>query len=288
LTIEAALRAALVEAGRGLVTFPRDLAGFPGTAHGGAVAALLYRTTTPIPPVRLRLELLRGVPTESPLRLATGSEGATARLTLSQEDRQLAAATLSRDAIAAPDPGPTVDAWRADQTPEGEVPVTATCLACGPANPLGARIRFRFNARFLWREYVPHDVYRAPDGGLHPALATIVLDELGWWLGALTQGECGVTTEVVVTVLRPLPFAPVLVMGDRAAVHTDDDPRGRYHRAAGFLLTREGVLLASVEVRFAGSRAYTRRLLQPFLETTPPETLFRLFPEARRLRERDS
>jgi len=280
--IEAALREALAGAGRGEVAFARDFQGFPGTVHGGAVAGLFYRVTTPSPPVQLRMELLRGVPTETPLQLTTGSAGSVAQLALAQGDRRLAAAELARGPVPAVDPRPILDAWRARQ-PLAEVPATATCLACGTANALGLGIRFAFDDRFLWREYTPRDTYRAADGSLHPALVTIALDELGWWLGALAQQECGVTTEVTVTVVRPLPFAPLLVIGDRAGVRPDDDRRGRYLRAQGLLLTADGTLIAFGEVRFAGSPAFTKRLVEPFLETTPHETLFRLFPSARAL-----
>jgi len=283
--IEQALRGALAHAARGDVAFARDFQGFPGTVHGGAVAGLFYRVTTPQPPVQLRMELLRGVPVETPLRLTTGSAGAVAQLALAQDDRRLAAAELARGAVPAVDPRPTLDAW-AGRRPHGEVPATATCLACGLANPLGLGMRLSFDDRLLWCEYTPGPSYRAADGSLHPALVTIALDELGWWLGALAQQECGVTTEVGISVMEPLPFVPLLVVGDRAAVRPDDDPRGRYVRARGLVVTREGTLLASAEVRFAGSPAYTKRLLQPFLETTPHDVLFRVFPRARTLSAR--
>jgi hypothetical protein len=284
MTIEDALRQALAEAPRGRVSFPRDLQGFPGVVHGGAVAALFHRVTTPRPPVQLRVDLARGVPTDTPLRLTTGSTGPLARVALAHGDRHLAEATLSRQSVPALDPGPTVKAWKMERTAAGELPGTATCLACGSANPLGLGIHFLFDDRFLWREYTPPERYRAADGSLHAALATIALDELGWWLGALAQGECGVTTEVTVTVFRRLPFGPVLVLGDRTGVRTDDDPRGRYARASGLLLlAADETLLAAADVRFAGSRAYTRRLVPAFLETTDPETLVRLFPSARDL-----
>ncbi|MGH7266049.1 MAG: hypothetical protein ACREMB_14575 [Candidatus Rokuibacteriota bacterium] len=279
-TIEDALRRALDEAPRGRVAFPRDFQGFPGTVHGGAVAALFYRTTTPRPPVHLRMDLPHGVPTDTPLGLTTGSSGPLARLTLTRDDRRLAEATLTREEVPVVDPLPVVAAWRANGPAQGEVPGTATCLACGSANPIGLGMRFRFNERLVWREHDPRETYRAADGGLHPAAVTVALDELGWWLGALTQGECGVTTEVEVTVHRPLPFAALVLVGDRAAVTRDDDPRGRYSRAVGHVLSADGTLLATGRVRFAGSRAYTRRLLQPFLETTDAATLFRAFPSA--------
>ncbi len=283
MTIDEALREAFADVAGGRITFPRDLHGFPGTVHGGAVAALFYRLTLPRTPVHLRMDLLRGVPTDTPLRLTTGSEGQTARLALDQDDRRLAEATLSREGLPPIDPVPVRTAWSTTPVAQGEIPGTRTCLACGSANPLGLGVRFLYNERWLWREYTPPPGYRARDGCAHPALATIMLDELGWWLGALAQGECGVTTEVAITVVRPLPFGPLLVVGDRDAVRTDGDPRGRYCRASGFLLTIDGELLAVGDVRFAGSRAYTRRLLRPFLEVTGLETLAGLFPSARQM-----
>lgn len=283
MTIEEALAAALVDVTRGDVTFPRDFHGFPGTVHGGAVAALFHRLTLPRPPVRLRMDLRHGVPTEALLRLTTGSEGHAARLALDRDGRRLAEATLSREVEPAPDLRPLRDAWTARPAPRGipeTVPGTATCLACGSANPLGLGVRFRLDERFLWAEHPPRESYRTREGTAHPALATILLDELGWWLGALGQGECGVTTEVAITLFRPIPFAPLLAVGARDNVRADGDPRGRFCRTTGYLLTPEAEVLAAGEVRFAGSRAYTRRLLQPFLEATDLDTLARLFPSA--------
>jgi hypothetical protein len=282
-SVEDALRAALGEAGRGHVSFPADFQGFPGTVHGGAVAALFYRATTPRPPVTLRMELPRGVPTETPLRLTTGSRGSVAVLGLLDGERHLAEATLDRAVEPAASAAPLLADWRAsaqDRTAE-EVPGTATCLACGDRNALGLGVRFLAGERFVWREYTPRPTYRAADGSLHPGLAMVMLDELGWWLGALNQRECGVTTEVRVTVHRPLPFEPLVALGDRGQVRPGDDPRGRYCRTGGFLLSPAGEVLATGEVRFAGSRAYTRRLVRPFLEMTPAKTLVRLFPSAR-------
>jgi hypothetical protein len=286
MTVEDALRRALADAARGRVTFPRDFQGFPETVHGGAVAGLFYRVTTPQPPVHLRMELSRSVPTETPLALTTGSQGTLARLALAQADRRLAEATLSRDDVPPPDARAALAAWREGTPARGEVPGTATCVACGSASPLALGLRFRFNDRLLWREHTPRDGYRAADGSLHPVAVTIALDELGWWLGALAQGECGVTTEVELTVYRPIPFGPVVVLGDRAAVTFDDDPRGRYCRASGVVVSADGDVVAAGRVRFAGSRAYTKRLLQPFLETTDAEVFCRFFPGARELLSR--
>jgi hypothetical protein len=278
-TIEEALRQAAVDAARGVVTFPADLQGFPGTVHGGAVAAVFHRLTLPRPPVELRVQLLRGVPTATPLALHTGSAGATARLALTQGERPLAEATLRREGLTRPNVALLQAEWATDHAVRDEVPGAATCLACGSAHPLGLGVRFLVNDRFLWREYAPPMTYQTREGA-HPALALILLDELGWWLGALAQAECGVTTEVQVTLFDSLPPGPLLILGDRAGVRGDDDPRGRYCRTTGALLAPDGRLLATVEARFVGSRAYTRRLVEPFLATTSLQELVRWFPSA--------
>ena len=201
MTIDEALRQAAADAARGVVTFPADLHGFPGTAHGGAVASVFHRLTLPRPPVELHVKLLRGVPTVTPLGLRTGSTGVTARLTLTQGERPLAEATLRREGLAQPDVAPLRAQWAADHDAREEVPGTATCLACGSANPLGLGVRFLVNDRFLWRECLPPAAFRTREGA-HPAFALILLDELGWWLGALAQKECGVTTDVRITLFN--------------------------------------------------------------------------------------
>ena len=287
MTIDEALRQAAQDAARGVVSFPADLHGFPGTTHGGAVAALFHRLALPRPPVAMHVQLLRGVPTETPLGLRTGSAGATAWLALIQGERSLAEAALSREGLTPPDVTALRTRWGADHDARDEVPGTTTCLACGSANPLGLNIRFLVNDAFLWREYRPPETYRTREG-THPALALILLDELCWWLGALAQRECGVTTDVRVTLFAPIPFAPLLVVGDRSAVGGDEDPRGRYSRTRGALLGPDGAVLATADVRFAGSRAYTRRLVEPFLASIPVEDLARWFPSVRELTRQES
>ena len=283
--IDAALQVASAGAARGEIVFPDDFHGFPGTVHGGAVAALFHRLTRPWLPVRLHLELFRGVPTNTPLRLVTGSAGVEARLGLWQGDRHAAQAALTR-ALVEPEPAVLAPSPTVLGPSDGEAPRTRSCLACGTENPLGLGLGLRWNARWIWQPYEPRETYRTRSGEIHPALATIALDELGWWLGALAQKECGVTTEIVVTLWRSIPSGPLLLVGDRAAVQADGDPRGRYCRAFGGLFTGSGEPVATGEVRFAGSPAYTRRLLEPFRRTTALSDLARLFPGVTFLAER--
>ena len=273
----------MVGAGHGEVMAPEDLHGFPGVVHGGAVAALFHRVTLPRPPFRLRLALPRGVPVATRLSLGTGSAGLEARLALRQGDRLLAEASISRDPGPGPDPSSgaipagTSGAGVEDARP---VPRTATCLACGPDNPLGAQVQLRVDPDRVFARYRTPPAYLGQHGRSHPALAFILLDELGWWLGALHLREAGVTTELDVVFQEDLPAGPLQVVGDRRAVALDEDPRGRFVTARPAILSTGGDVLAFATVRFAGSPAYTRRLLGPFLARTPIEALREVFPHA--------
>ena len=277
MSVAEALRRAV--GGPSRVVFPREFQGFAGTVHGGGTAAFFLDAAglPPGEPARLDTVLGRTVPVECPLEVVreAGPEGV--RLGLRQGERLLAEGVVSRGEDLPPDPAGLLGAWRSARTPSGRLPGTATCLACGSTNPLGLQLRFDYNDRFVWREFEPRPPYEGPGGGLHPALAPILLDEIGWWLGALDQGECGVTNEVAVALFGPLPRGPLLALGDRAAVRRAGDSRGRYSRAEALLLTRSGSPLAAATVQFAGSRVYSKRLL-PVFAAESGEAIYRLFP----------
>ena len=138
MTIDAALQRAAADAARGIVNVPAELHGFPGTAHGGAVAAVFHRLALPRVPVELRVELLRGVPTATPLGLRTGSSGATARLALHQGDRPLAQATLRREDLLQPDIAPLRARWAADHAGGTRCPVPPAVSPADRATPWGS------------------------------------------------------------------------------------------------------------------------------------------------------
>jgi len=276
-SVAEALRRAV--GGPSRVIFPREFQGFVGTVHGGGTAAFFLDAAglPPGAPARLDTVLGRTVPVECPLEVVREAGPGGVRLGLRHEGRLLAEGVVGRGEGLPLDPSGLLGAWRSARTPSGRLPGTATCLACGSTNPLGLQLRFDYNDRFVWRGFEPRLPYEEPGGGLHPALAPILLDEIGWWLGALDQGECGVTTEIAVALVEPLPREPLLVLGDRAAVRRTGDSKGRYSRAEALLLTRSGTPLAAATVRFAGSRVYSKRLL-PVFATESGEGVYRLFP----------
>lgn len=111
------------------------------------------------------------------------------------------------------------------------------------------------------------------------ALFTVLLDEIAWWLGALASGEAGVTTEISVTLDRPVSAfgEPVVVLGERERTAPLDRKR-HFWNADAAIFTAAGDRLAWGSVVFAASRAYSARLIPKLLAVNSPESISRVFP----------
>lgn len=163
-----------------------------------------------------------------------------------------------------------------------EVPGTVMCLACGLHNPVGLRLRFRVHSDFVWRRLHPPLQFCDTSGALFHAFASVALDEIGWWLGALRFGGCGLTTRLE---LAWDPAAaesrdsrePLFVAGARRATERAD-ARGRYWTSRASLLAPNGRTVASARVLFAGSHAYTRAMLEDLAAGSDRAAVTRIFP----------
>ncbi|MBI2163035.1 MAG: hypothetical protein HYU32_02680, partial [candidate division NC10 bacterium] len=159
-----------------------------------------------------------------------------------------------------------------------EVPGYAFCLACGLQNARGVQVRFDYNGSLVWKRLVPQAHFRCGDGSLFPGFLCIVCDEVGWWLGALRQGECGLSNRVIVCLGEPvLHGVPLLVVGARSAV-TTSDPKGRIWQAQASVLTPDWRPVATTQVQFAGSRAFTKIMLPGFVPGEDRAAVHRVFP----------
>jgi hypothetical protein len=119
---------------------------------------------------------------------------------------------------------------------------------------------------------------------LFPGYLAIVCDELGWWLGALRQGECGVSNRLSLTLAPAAHGVPLLALGPRRLV-ASVDPKGRMWRAETFVLGADGEPVAAASVRFVGGPAFTRMMLPGFLSQEDRAAVERAFPRARAGRE---
>jgi hypothetical protein len=152
------------------------------------------------------------------------------------------------------------------------------CLGCGVRNPRGAQVRFQYDADWMWRRLAPQPHFRDGDGRLFPGYLAVVCDELGWWLGALRQGECGVSNRLSLWLTTPA-HGPLLALGPRRLV-VGSDPKGRVWRAQTYVLAPDGAAVAAASVQFLGSPGFTRLMLPRFLRLEDPAAVARAFPRA--------
>jgi hypothetical protein len=130
----------------------------------------------------------------------------------------------------------------------------------------------------VWKRLSPQPHFRCGDGALSPSFHIIVGDELGWWMGALRQGECGLSSRLTVTLGETVPFGTkLLALGPRASVRTTD-PKGRLWQTQAMILSSDWKPVASAEVEFAGSRAFSKVMLPKFIRGEDLASLQRAFP----------
>lgn len=275
---------------RGSLTFPPDLQGPPETGHGGGVAAMLFEMvrvlegeqggSVRVPrPVRVEATLHRELPLNTPLVAEVVRAGAAWRSRILRGDRPVAEAEVRPMAPPLPPlPSEVRREWEAVRGDAHEVPGYAYCLGCGPHNPRGAQVRFDYNERLVWKRLVPQDHFRCFDGSLFPGYLCIVCDELGWWLGVLRQGECGLSNQVAISLGDPVAHGvPLLAVGLRSAVATSDR-KGRIWQTRVAIVTAEWEPVASAEVQFVGSPAFTKVMLPRFLSGNDAAAVQRAFP----------
>lgn len=275
---------------RAVATIPPDLQGPPAAGHGGGTTALLLEMARMVAgerggeavlprPLVIDVSLHHEMPLDTPVRaeVEPAATGWSCRLT--RADRLIAEATVSPGAGALePPPSEVRQRWADRQGPGLVVPRYEWCLGCGLRNPRGAQTRFVYDQDFMWQELAPQDHFRCADGALAYAFACIVTDELGWWMGALRQGECGLSSRVRLTLGGAVRHAGrLLALGDRRAV-SPVGAKGRVWATRAMLLTEDWRPVAAADVQFSGSRAFTRDMLPLFVSEEGGESLRRAFP----------
>ena len=231
-------------------------------------------------PVRVEAALYRELPLDTPLSAEAERTPGGWHARIFQEGRPIAeAAVCSLEKPLQPPPPEVRRDWEASQEDARELPGYAFCLGCGFSNPRGAQIRFDYNDVVVWKHLTPQAHFRCADHSLFPGYLCIVCDELGWWLGALRQGECGLSNRVAMCLGEPVAAdVPLLAVGARAQV-VALDKKGRVWQAAVAIVTPEWSPVATAEVQFVGSRAFTKIMLSRFLPGNDPSALRRAFPK---------
>jgi hypothetical protein len=282
---------------RAVAKFPPDLQGPPEAGHGGGAAALLLEMVRMVAgerggeivlprPLQIAVTLHREIPLDTPLRAEVTSGGGIWHSRILREDRPVVEAEISPATTppAAP-PAELRRAWDAARENTFTVPGYEFCLGCGYRNPRGAQVRFECDDHFVWKRLTPQAHFRCEDGSLFPGYHIIVGDELGWWMGALRQGECGLSSRLVVTLGNTVTHGtPLLALGARASVRTSD-PKGRIWQTHALIVTQDWQSVAAADVEFAGSRAFSKVMLPRFIAGTDADaaSLRRTFPRYQNL-----
>ncbi len=275
---------------RASLTFTSDLQGPPAAAHGGGATAMLFELVRLLlgehggririsRPVRIEAVLHRELPLEVPLLAEVVAKDGGWHSRIQQRDRPIAEAEIHpMETPLGPVPPEVRQEWEASSGQAHEVPGYEFCLACGLRNVRGAQVRFDFNETLVWKRLVPRPHFRCADGSLYPGFLCIVSDEIGWWLGALRQGECGLSNRVTVCLGQPVVHGvPLLILGTRSGA-TTTDPRGRIWQTQASIVTLDWDPVATAEVQFAGSRAFTKVMLPRFVPGDDPTAVRRVFP----------
>jgi hypothetical protein len=247
--------------------------------HGGALAAVLDAAAARLLPAagprRVECRLTGPVPVETPLAFRGERRDGACALTILREDQALTAGTVrSVDAAeAAP-----VEPWAASDG-GAALPMSDECLACGAQNPLGLQAALRFDGDGVWARLAPRAPWIGSDGRLEPALAPVLLDEVAWWLGALSMQEGGLTNRIGVTLLaHARADAGAVVAGGRFADVAPVDRRRTFWRTAPALWSADGTLLATASIVFRGGADYSARQMAYFRARTSTPVFRQMFP----------
>jgi hypothetical protein len=267
----------------GQVEAPAELQSWPGIVHGGALVALLDAAAArlgvgPGPRV-VEVRLTAPVPHSRRLSLQARARGEGAEVTLADDAHTLTSGTV-RSRGGGVDAGAGAGAGLQMPADRGwTLPMSESCLACGAENPLGLQVALTFDGAGVWARLAPREPWRLPDGRTHPALAPVVLDEVAWWLGALTMQEGGLTNRIHLELLDgdPLPPGPLLAGGRFADLQPVDRKRSFWSTSVA-LAGAGGRLLARAGIVFRGGPEYSARQVPYFRVRTSPETFRRMFP----------
>ncbi|MCI0547328.1 MAG: hypothetical protein L0027_08585 [Candidatus Rokubacteria bacterium] len=275
--IEAAAR--LEGDGRGCFDAARDLESWPGIVHGGALVGILdgaaRALAAPAGPRIVEARLTTSVPLESALALEGHAHEGGVTVSILEAGQPLTSVSVApllaaSGARTATAPAPGGGAL---------LPASEQCLACGAANPVGLQARLCVHEDGVWVAHRPRDAWRDGDGAVHPALAPVLLDEVAWWLGAITMGEGGVTNRIHLELLEPhLPGDGTLLAGGRFDEVAPVDRRKTFWRTAITLTHDSGAVLARASIVYRGGPEYSARQLPFFRARTPAELFRRLFP----------
>jgi acyl-coenzyme A thioesterase PaaI-like protein len=88
------------------------------------------------------------------------------------------------------------------------------CFACGPANPIGLKLAFRFEGGKAKAEFVPGPYHQSWDGVFHGGLLALCLDE-AFGYALYFRGIRGMTAKMEMRIRRTIrPGEKIILTGE--------------------------------------------------------------------------
>jgi acyl-coenzyme A thioesterase PaaI-like protein len=274
-TTDAAVRDAVSGDGdTAVLTLDPAFQGLPDTAHGGTVLAVFDAVARWHGAHAVIGHYRKRVPLGAPLPLKIRRTQAAVGFQVLDDSRAL---LVEGAVIAAAPAGATPTAVVTPPVTGQPLPVSSRCFACGVDNPLGLQARLQFDASAVWTRWQPSTQFRTRDGALASVALTTLLDEAAFWMGALTTGEAGMTTELRVTLHEGVRAEDAItVVGSRASVRARTED-GRYWDTT-ITAYAGNRMVASATITFVAVRGAARKLVTGMFAMNERDIVARVFP----------
>ena len=119
------------------------------------------------------------------------------------------------------------------------------CFGCSPTNPTSLRLRFWLTEEGCLTKCVIPDDFCGIDGIVHGGIVTMLLEEIAQWTIVGRLGKLGITRQILVRYLKPVPTNVDLAVTGRII---DQDERDVILQSS--IHSEENVLLAQGESRW--------------------------------------
>jgi uncharacterized protein (TIGR00369 family) len=117
------------------------------------------------------------------------------------------------------------------------------CFACGPRNPSGLQLEFRYERGKAFTEFLAEKIHQGFKGIVHGGIITAVLDE-AMVKAVLAGGTEAVTAEIVVRFKAPL------YTGERSFIEAEvREIESRLIQTAARITKGDGVIVAEAKAK---------------------------------------
>jgi uncharacterized protein (TIGR00369 family) len=155
---------------------------------------------------------------------------------------------------------------------KGNIPYSNDCYVCGCKNPIGLKIKFKFEGKKTIAEFTPGIEHQGYPGVLHGGIISALLDEtMGWAPTLITRRMC-MTAELNVRYLKPTPIdRKLIVTGEATDIHK------RLYKTMGEIRDEQGHLFVTATAKYSPLSENDTNVVDNYM--VYDEDTFRIFKE---------